>query len=112
MKEELDQLKSKVERLEQIVDIFVRPERYVFERPITGGTAGLKIGDTAGKIGMFGTTPVSQQVPAGIILGMTVIGGATVTESNTFAGNSAGTGSHFTIHDIVAALQNIGILAQ
>lgn len=72
-------------------------------RGITIGTA------TTQKLAFFGATPVVQQSASGATLGMTTPGGATVQEANTFIGSSGS--SRYTIHGIVEALKQVGILA-
>ena len=65
---ELDILKQKVEKLEQIIDFFVKRDRYLFQRDIElfngnyfRGASGLRLGKTTTeKIGLYGVTPVVQ----------------------------------------------------
>lgn len=64
MNEEIQQLNARIEKLEQMVNFFTRPDRYVFEKPVNGGTKGLKLEKTGGKIGFLGTDPVVQYATA------------------------------------------------
>ncbi len=56
--EEIKILNQRIARLEHIINTFTRPDRYVFEKPVEGGTRGLKLDKTGGKIGFLGTEPV------------------------------------------------------
>lgn len=58
--DEITILQQRVDKLERIINEFTRTDKYVFERPIYGGTKGLKLGETGKKIGFFGIEPVVQ----------------------------------------------------
>ena len=62
----------------------------------------------SGNVGFFGETPVSQQDTTGTTLGYTANSGSAVNFSTTFSG---GSGTAYTIGDIVLALKNLGLLA-
>ena len=62
----------------------------------------------SGNVGFFGETPVSQQSTTGTTLGYTANSGSAVNFSTTFSG---GSGTAYTIGDIVLALKNLGLLA-
>lgn len=55
--QEINFLKERVSKLERQLSEFVKPDSYTFERPIKGGTKGLGLTQSAGKIGFFGKTP-------------------------------------------------------
>ncbi len=74
MNPEIQQLNDRITKLEQIINEFYRPDRYVFERPISGGANGLKITSASTqKFGFHGVTPTIRNV---FIVAPT--GGATV----------------------------------
>lgn len=99
MEDRIIQLEKQVEELKYMLSYFMKPDSFIFERNIQ---------HKGNKLGFFGKTPVSQQTPAGVTIGMITGSGATVTEDCKFGG----TGSRYTVHDIVIANKAYGILAQ
>lgn len=92
---------------------------------LTDGTASLSGGSLTGGInlnaqgqvnlasigtmGVFGATPVPQQVPAGVVAGHTSGAGAALNVGDTFTGGIGA--SAYTLGDVVSALKNLGFLA-
>lgn len=106
---EIEQLKKEVKELRYIIDQIVRPDSYEFERPIVGGTSGLKIGQSnIQKIGFYGNNPIMQPSIGVGSADHTGAGGTTVTTSMLFDGGIPGTG--YGIGDIVTNLKNLGLL--
>ena len=62
-----------------------------------------------GTLGVFGATPVPQQVPAGTTTGHTSSGGQIINLADTYTGG-LGTNA-YTISDVVLALKKLGFLA-
>ncbi len=104
---EIEILTNRIVVLEGIINTLVKPDRYMFEKNIELAVGQTFKTNTASKLGVFGATPVVQQTSTGITGNMGVVGGAAVTESNTFFGNGA---TGFTIGDIVHHLKAYGIL--
>ncbi len=100
---------KKMDMLENILNVVVRPDRYVFERPISAGATGLRVGQTGQKLGFLGVTPSILITPTGR-QDKSGSGGANVTDGTGYDGNT-GT-SYFTIGDIVYALKTLGLLKQ
>lgn len=74
------------------------------------GSSIANVAPSAGdKAGFFGVTAVSQQTAAGAS-GYASVGGSAVSSDDTFTGG-VGAGA-YTIGDIVAALKNLGLIAQ
>lgn len=102
---ETEILKKKIEKLEQTVNFFVRPDKYLFQRDIeffngknirVSKSTGTSFGtSTTDKISVYGKTPVVQ---AGAVSAPS--GGVNIdTESRT------------AISSIINALHNFGIIA-
>lgn len=62
--ERILQLENEVRELRGLINQFMYPDKYVFERPITGTLRGTKIEKTGGKIGFLGVEPVVQYTTA------------------------------------------------
>ena len=104
-------LEARVNMLEQKLNDMMLSDKYLFQKPLIGGPNGLRLGSkTKDKVGFYDVAPTKQYSSTGVTLNMTTVGGATVTESNGFAGLIGST--FYTIGDIVAALKTIGILAR
>lgn len=97
---ELEALKKEVEDLRYIVNLFIKPDRYLLQKTFQTFKGG--------KIGLFGVTPVAQQ--AGVGVTDQYIHASTAVSASDRFGNGAG-GTPYTISDMVKALQNVGILA-
>lgn len=101
-------LEQRVAMLEGILDKIMKPDRFIFENPIAPGALGLNIGTkTTDKISLYGAVPVAQHSASGVT-DQSIVGGTAVHASDQF-GNGAG-GNYYTISDIVAALEALGIL--
>lgn len=101
---ELQILNQRIAKLEQIINAFIRSDRYIFQKHLqmfdannisVGGNKGTKIGTaTTQKLAFYGVTPVVQ---AGAISAPS--GGATVdAEART------------AINSIRTALKNFGVI--
>lgn len=99
-KKQFDKLVKKVAEMERLMNQYIFPDRYQFDLPVRF---------TGNKIGFFNVPMVIQPIPTGITTGMTIAGGATVTEANAFTGGYPGT-SAYTIADTVKGLKDVGIL--
>ena len=79
---------------------------------ILNATTGSKIGTaTTQKLGFFNATPVAQPSAVGAATGFAAgTTAATFHEDDTYTGNVGSTA--YTINGIVAALKNLGLLAQ
>jgi len=99
MEQEIIQLKSQIDQLKQVIDFFVYPDRYNFERSIQ---------HKGSKLGFYKVEPIIQPSSTGTTSSMTTVGGTTVTESNGFNGTIGTT--YYTIGDIVKHLKNLGLL--
>lgn len=120
MSTDIATLEQRINRLEGLLAGFIKSDRYVFQKDLqfldgrhiqlSKGT-GTKIGTEASqKLAFFGETPVIQQTFAGETIGMTTPASDPVLEASAFGGG-VGT-AKYTIHGIVDALKNIGILAK
>lgn len=58
--EQINQLEQRIKKLEGIIDSITRADRFVFDKPLMGEIRGLKLGQTGGKVGFFGTEPSLQ----------------------------------------------------
>lgn len=96
MEEEIQQLKQRIQDLERIVNYFVYPDKYKFERNVQF---------RGNKIGFYGVDPIAQFSPSNVSIGMVTGSGTTVTEDCKFGG----TGTRYTVHDIVIGLKANGI---
>lgn len=99
MQEQIIQLQKEVRDLKYIVDLFVRPDRYLFAKDVKF---------TGRKIGFYSKEPVVQ--PSGVGVTDQYIHASTAVSASDRFGNGAG-GTPYTISDIVKALQQVGILA-
>lgn len=108
MEQELQSLRTQVNELKKVTDMIVYPDRYVFERPISGGASGLKVGVTNSRLAFYGNLPIIQPTPTGETSGMTSPGGFNATNQSTFTGNYGST-AH-TLSDVVKALKQLGLL--
>jgi hypothetical protein len=116
--DELQQLKDRVNLLENIIFAFAKSDNYYFSKHFvmgegmiikTGTGTGLKIGGaTTQKLGFYNVTPVVQHSSTGVSAGFVAGGGTTVTHTSTFTGNSGSTA--YTIGDIVVTLKEYGFL--
>jgi len=103
--QEIQLLRQEVESLKQIVNKFVYPDKYFFERAV-------KLND---KIGFFGKEPTKRATTGNGATGyMTTPGGTNVQEGSKFYGNLAyyngGLGSSWSIPDLVTELKDKGFL--
>lgn len=55
--EQIKVLEDRIAKLEQTLNLFVRADRYVFDKPVMGEVRGLKLAQTGGKLGFFGKEP-------------------------------------------------------
>jgi hypothetical protein len=95
-----EQMTQKIQELEYRLNRIERPDRILLFKDTQ---------HTGTRFGFFSTPPVVQHSATGAATGMVVVGGTAVEEGNRFSGN---TGSRtYTIHGIVRALKDIGILA-
>ncbi len=102
---------EQIDKLKNIINIVVLPNRYVFERPIGGGAKGLKLGlAITDLLSFYGVTPIAQPSSTGITGGVTVGGGTPLTHVATFTGGSPYV-TAYTISDMVAHLKQLGLLA-
>ncbi len=95
------QMQQRIEKLEQILNQFVRADRYQFDRTVA---------HTGSKLGLYSKVPILQPSTSGSTGAMTTVGGAAVTESNGFKGYT-NAGTAYTIGDVVGTLKAIGLLA-
>lgn len=109
---EVELLKQRVSDLEAIVNKIVRPERYVFERPLSSGAKGLIIGRESDKIGFFSADPVNRYAlffnTGNVDSGLSFSAGGTLTDNTSYNGALGST--YYFIPDIVRALKKLGIL--
>lgn len=106
--EQIKILNDRLVKLEQIVNFFVKPDRYLFQRDIDFLNAHIGRAATS-KLGFYGATPIVQQSSTGETTGFTAgAGGTTVKDVSTFTGNNGSTA--YTILDVVKHLKNYGLL--
>jgi hypothetical protein len=105
----IQKLEERIAHLEQIVNIVFRPDFYIFERPIQGGTKGLKLGRTKDKIAFLGSTPIVQWT-SGIGRQDIFDGGGGASKVGTQWDGNTGT-TYYSVGDVVAALKTYGLLA-
>ncbi len=91
--EDIQNLQDRIVKLEQIINLLVKPDSYVFERPLKAGANGLKIGVSGNKMSVYGVMPIAKQAA---ITGPT--GGGTIDSQARTA-----------INTIITTLQNFGI---
>lgn len=84
----------------QLLNPVVRPDRYVFNKPITGGANGVRVGMNGDKIGMYNVAPVVQAAAV-----------TTPSGGGGGAGDAVDISSRTAIGQIKTALKNIGITA-
>lgn len=84
----------------QILNPVVRPDRYVFNKPITGGANGVRVGMSGDKIGMYGVAPVAQAAAV-----------TTPSGGGGGAGDAVDVSARVAIVQIKAILKNIGASA-
>lgn len=108
--EQAQALIEQIQLLQVRLDKFERGDRFLFTKNIEFPTEiGVRFGTTVKqKFGFWNAIPVGQQSGTGATIGMTTPGGTNVQEDSAFAG-AVGT-TKYTIHGIVAALKNVGIL--
>ena len=92
----IQQLQERVDKLEQIVNYFVYPDRYQFERTVQ---------HKGNKLGFYKLDPIAQPSSTGETTGASA---ASVTNTTTFTGNNGSTA--YTILDVVKHLKNLGLL--
>jgi len=100
MPNEIEQLKQKIERLEKIVNLFTRPDSYIFEKN--------NIQFKNSKLGFYNTTPVLQPGSPNGKQDKSGSGGANVTDGTGYNGNTGTT--YYTIGDIVYSLKILGLI--
>lgn len=109
MNQTTEQLLERIEKLEQIVNFFTRPDKYYFQRPLELAN-GAKIGIApTSKLSFFGSAAIAQPSTSGNNAGWTSVGGTAVKNQDTFSGNIGTTA--YTINDIVLHLKQLGLLA-
>jgi hypothetical protein len=106
-------LREVIDRLDKLE----QSDRYTFEKHIqvldgrnifVGRGTGTKIGSETGqKLGFFSATPVIQPATTGQLAGHSAVGGNNVSHQDTFTG---GSGTAFTLGDIVKHLKDLGLL--
>ena len=106
--DELELLRQKVDRLEELIGMLIASDRYIFQRNIqlmdgrniqlATGT-GTKVGTaTTQKLGFFGETPIVQQTT-------TSQSPAAFSANTSGISNDSATWGGYTVGDIVAILQ-------
>lgn len=118
--DETQQLKQRIQELENFMNSFVYSDRYISQKHFQfldgkdvnfGADKGTRIGVTLNqKLAFWGATPVVQHSNTGEAGGVVVGVGTPLTHTATFQGGSYPTA--YTISDVVAALKEIGILKQ
>ena len=112
--EEAQELKEKVKALENIILQLVKSNRYTVTKNLQisdtrniqlGKNTGTKIGtETSQKVGFFNKTPVIQQTT-------TSQTPATFVANTSGISNDTATWGGYTVGDIVAILQALGLIA-
>lgn len=108
MEQQVQQLQREVQELKKVIDMIVYADRYVFERPVSGGANGLKVGVLTSKVSFYGSLPIVQPLSTGETTGMTSPGGSNATNQSTFTGNLGTTA--YTLLDVVKHLKQLGLL--
>ena len=98
---EIDLLKKRISDLEYKLNLYAKPDGYDFRKSYT------QLGSP--KLGFYGSAPIIKPSSTGATSDMTVVGGAAVTESNGFGGDTGGP-TYYTINDIVKHLKTLGLL--
>lgn len=99
-------LQKEVKDMKHIINFFVFPDRYMFERPLVGGASGLRILTSASqKTSLYGLTPIVQPSTFGETIG---VSDPTVQYTTTITGNVGSTA--YTVSDVVKHMKNIGLL--
>ncbi len=101
MEQEIQLLQQRIDKLEQIVNYFVYPDRYQFERTLQ---------HKGNRLGFYGILPITQPSIGVGASDHTGSGGTTVTTNMLFDGNLGGTG--YGIGDLVTNLKDLGLLKQ
>lgn len=104
--EQIKILQNQVKELTDKLNYFVYPDRYQFEKTVRF---------SGQKIAFFSAQPVKQPIQGVGSTGfMTTPGGTAVTEGSAFYGNNAyfagGSGTAYTIGDLVVILKDLGII--
>lgn len=102
-----EEMQKRILGLENIVNLFVKPNKYFFQRDVGVMTNKKLTTDVGSLIGFFGATPVVQPTTQGTV-DHVIVGGTAIKDQDTF-GNGAG-GNYYTFSDIVKALEAVGIL--
>lgn len=106
---EIQQLQQRIERLESIINFFVRTTDYRFLRPIRGGANGLQINTLAAeKLSFYGSAPIVQWSSGTGRQDTHDNTGAAMNLGARFTGNT-GT-AYYSVGDIIAALKAYGLL--
>lgn len=115
MNQEIEQLKREIQDLREIINLFIIPGKYLFQRDLElsdnhnivfSGKTGSKMGTSATqKLSFYGLTPIVQQSSTGETTGASA---ANLTNTTTFNGNNGSTA--YTVLDIVKHLKNYGLL--
>lgn len=96
---EVTDLKQRVEKLEQIINSFIYPDRFQFDKTVQ---------HRGNQLGFYSNFPIKKPSSSGTTLNMTTVGGVAVTEANGFSGNTGTT--FYTIGDLVKHLKALGLL--
>lgn len=119
MPDEIQQLKEKVQLLENILFSFIRSDRFDMSKNIqmqdgrniqlaTGTGTKIATGSTQ-KLGFFNATPIVQPSSTGETTGFTAGSGTAVRDDSIFTGNTGSTA--YRISDIIRHLKLLGLLA-
>ncbi len=77
----MEELQKRVNDLEQKLNYILRPDRYVFERPIVGGTSGLKLMGLATVGYVVACSSVGTPFPTGWTVANSATGRAVITHN-------------------------------
>lgn len=98
---EIENLKQRIDKLEQIVNFFTRPDSYTFEKPVIQFKNSKTGFNRVPPVSLTDVAPIGRQDTSGT-------GGSAVVLGTGLNGNT-GT-SYYTIGDIVYALKKLGLL--